>query len=103
MQCQRRGCAETATHALKLCVPRHGQDDSAMHFGLLMAVELCEEHADDADAGDFLAENPDLQRLFLVGMSNGPAPDFDRAYAVGVPVTDPEYLALKLNANRTVN
>lgn len=103
MQCQRRGCGKTATHALKLCVPRFGQSDDATHVCLLLEVELCEDHADEADGYGFLAANPDLKSMFSIAMSNGPAPDFGRIYALGLPVTDPEYMAMKLAGNRKPN
>lgn len=104
MECQRRDCGKNATHAVKLCVPRHGQADDATHLCLLVDVTLCDDHVDEFDAGGMLAANPEsLPAMFRVVMSNGPAPDFDRAYAVGVPITDPEYMAMRLAASRKAN
>lgn len=97
--CQRLGCKETATHAIKLCVPGVGDPEAAPARGaMLIGLVVCEHHIDEADAAPFFECNGEtLRPLLTVMMAGGPPPDFDRAYVSGVSMESEEYRDMLLH------
>ncbi len=89
MLCQRVGCPQSASHAIKICVPGLAFPDEAPPCAAVtMHVCLCATHVDDADAAAFLE---DQGLVGVLRMSSRDAIDLDRAYIVGVSMASEEY------------
>lgn len=93
--CQKLGCPRQATHALSIGVPAVGDPEHMPLRGkLLMNVQLCEDHAEQADPAAFFELNPELKMLLQRGLG-GITPDFDRAVAMGLPLDGADFLELQ--------
>lgn len=90
--CNRIGCKEAATHALKLVVPSGSGMRLTAAEGLL-GVEMCERHFEEAELDGGFVSHPQVQRLFLDVIEDGTDPAWDDAYLDAVQIDGPEYKA----------
>lgn len=91
-RCQRSGCDEDGTLALKIVVPSASGLRPTAAEGLL-GVIMCPAHFEEAELQPEFLMHPAIQMLFNRVLDDDAAPDWDEAYLTSVPIESAEFKA----------